>query len=86
MSFSGLETLIFNLECGNNWVLCQINWVSIPKFLKIIEYLPKTYGYFTPILPLSLALVNCSSKYVIPTVLSTSFRKSFFARRFKQKK
>ena len=34
----------------------QIKWVSVPKFLKIIEYLLKTYGYFTRILPLSLAL------------------------------
>ena len=50
MDFSGLETLVFTLEFGNNWVLCQVNWVSIPKFLKIIEYLLKTYGYFTRIL------------------------------------
>ena len=55
MCFSGLETLIFTLEFGDNWVFCQINWVSIPKFLKIIEYLLKTY--FTWILPLSLALL-----------------------------
>ena len=56
MCFSGLEILIFTHEFGNNWVLCQINWVSIPKFLKIIEYLLETLGYFTRILPLSLAL------------------------------
>ena len=55
MGFSGLETLVFTLEFGNNWVLCQVNWVSIPKFLKIIEYLLKTYGYFTRILLLSTA-------------------------------
>ena len=60
MCFSGLETLIFTLEFGNNWVLCQINWVSIPKFLKIILYLLKTFGYFTRILPLSLALPTIS--------------------------
>ena len=66
MCFSGLKTLIFTLEFGNNWVLCQINWVSIPKFLKIIEYLLKTFGYFTQILLLSLALLlfclSCSVK------------------------
>ena len=56
MCFSGLETLIFTLEFGNNWVLCQINWVSIAKFLKIIGYLLKTFGYFTWILLLSLGL------------------------------
>ena len=56
MCFSGLETLIFTLEFANNWVLCLINWVSIPKFLKIIEYWLKTFGYFTQILLLSLAL------------------------------
>ena len=38
MCFWGLETLIFTLEFGNNWVFCQINWVSLPKFLKIIEF------------------------------------------------
>ena len=52
MCFSDLEILIFTLEFGNNWVLCQINWASIPKFLKITEYLLKTLGYFTQILPL----------------------------------
>ena len=30
-----------------------------PSFLKIIEYLLKTYGYFTWIFPLSLALSVC---------------------------
>ena len=30
----------------------------MPKVLKIIEYLFKTYGYFTRILPLSLALIK----------------------------
>ena len=62
MCFSGLEILIFTLEFGNNWVLCQINWVSIPKIFKIIEYLLKTLGYFTQILPLSLAL-SVGSKF-----------------------
>ena len=57
MCFSSFETLIFTLEFTNNWVLCQINWVSIPNVLKIIEYLLKTYGYnFTWRLPLSLVL------------------------------
>ena len=45
MCFSGLETLIFTLEFGNNWVY-QISRQSIPKFLKIIEYLYKTYICF----------------------------------------
>ena len=39
MCYSGFETLFFTLEFGNNWVLCQIDWVSIPKVLKIIEYI-----------------------------------------------
>ena len=60
MCFSGLETLIFTLELGNNWVLCQINWLLLPKLLRIIEYLLKIYGYFTQIFPLSLALGNTS--------------------------
>ena len=65
MCFSDLETLILTFEFGNNWVLCQINWVSIPKFLKIIEYLLKTYGYFTRILPLSLALCPAEPRYAL---------------------
>ena len=68
MCFTGLEILIFTLEFGNNCVLCQINWVLIPKFLKIIEYLLKTLEYFTQILPLSLALhVLFHLKYSILT-------------------
>ena len=30
---------LFTFEFRNNWVLCQIIWVSIPKFLKIIEFI-----------------------------------------------
>ena len=58
MGFSGLETLIFTLDFGNNWVLCQISWVSIPKFLKIIEYLPKTYGILLGYSPYLLRSVD----------------------------